>query len=140
MYYIAYILALSLGFFFPIHLAASAAGISVYTYCDLVSLIVTVGASYLLVAAGTSSFNFFSNEKHLELWGNLCLKMGFIGFLMGMISILAGWDGDSDIWMLGVSLAIACCPVLYGLIFKYMIIIPWVTCKRNCKSSESSEE
>ena len=59
MFYIVYVLALFLGFVFPTWLCASAAGISMAAYCDAVSLIVTLGVSYLLVASGTSSFNFF---------------------------------------------------------------------------------
>ena len=132
MFYVIYVLALAMGVYMPMYIISSAGGFSMMLYLDFVSLLVTVGTSYLLVAAGTSSLNFFSNDEHMELWGNLCLKMGYISFVFGVVGLLASWDGVS-IALFGTSLAIAAITVLYSLIFKYMIITPWVTCKRNCK-------
>ena len=132
MFYVIYVLALAMGVYMPMYMISSAGGFSMMLYLDFVSLLVTVGTSYLLVAAGTSSLNFFSNDEHMELWGDLCLKMGYISFVFGVVGLLASWDGV-PISLFGTSLAIAAITVLYSLIFKYMIITPWVTCKRNCK-------
>ena len=132
MFYVIYVLALAMGVYMPMYIISSAGGFSIMLYLDFVSLLVTVGTSYLLVAAGTSSLNFFSNDEHMELWGDLCLKMGYISFVFGVVGLLASWDGVPRS-LFGTSLAIAAITVLYSLIFKYMIITPWVTCKRNCK-------
>ena len=132
MFYVIYVLALAMGVYMPMYIISSAGGFSMMLYLDFVSLLVTVGTSYLLVAAGTSSLNFFSNDEHMELWGDLCLKMGYISFVFGVVGLLASWDGVPRS-LFGTSLAIAAITVLYSLIFKYMIITPWVTCKRNCK-------
>ena len=132
MFYVIYVLALAMGVYMPMYIISSAGGFSMMLYLDFVSLLVTVGTSYLLVAAGTSSLNFFSNDEHMELWGDLCLKMGYISFVFGVVGLLASWDGVPTS-LFGTSLAIAAITVLYSLIFKYMIITPWVTCKRNCK-------
>ena len=131
MFYIIYSLALTIGLIIPAYLVSDSIGVSIGMYCDAISLIVTVGASYLLVAAGTSNFIFFSNKEHLELWGELCLKMGYIGFLFGAIGILMGMTSTE--FSVGPACAIAILTLLYGLVFKYMIIVPWVTCKKNCK-------
>lgn len=137
MYYIVYALALTAGLFFPGYIVSESIGVSIAMYGDAISLIVTVGASYLFVAAGTSNFNFFKNDEHMALWGDMCLRMGFIGFLLGVIGILQGMT--STVYDVGPACAVAILTIFYGAVFKYLIIVPWLTCKKNCKINDNSE-
>ena len=131
MCYVFYGLALIIGFVFPTTLAASGAGLSAYALWDLVSLMVTVGGSFFLVATASGTLSFYKDDKYLEMWGDLCLKMGYIGFFLGAIFMLGGMSlppeaGVDPYAKLGGSIAVALITVLYGLIFKYMVIAPWL--------------
>mgnify|MGYP001212947626 CR=1 FL=1 len=135
MCYIFYVLALIIGFIFPTFLAASGAGLSVVFIWDLVSLLLTVGASFFLVAAASGKLSFYKDDKFLEMWGDLCLKMGYIGAVLGFIFVLGGMamppePGVDPSAKLGASLAVALITVLYGLIFKYMVIAPFLGCRK----------
>ena len=62
------------------------------------------------------------DDKFLEMWGDLCLKMGYIGFFLGAIFMLGGMAmppeaGVDPAAKLSASIAIALITVLYGLIF-----------------------
>ena len=120
MFYVVYVLALLVGLGIPAYLVSLSVGLSMGIYWDALSLIVTVGASYLFVASGTSNFNFFSNDEHMSLWGDMCLKMGYIGFLLGVIGILMGMTSMEH--SVGPACAVAVLTIFYGLIFKYIII------------------
>ena len=70
------------------------------------------------------------------MWGDLGLKMGYIGTVVGFVLILAAMAyppeaGVDPMAQLGGSLAIAILTLLYGLIFKYMVIAPWLGCRKN---------
>ena len=134
MCYVFYALALLVGFLFPAFIAAEGAGLSFAALWDLISLLVTVGGSFFLVATASGTLSFYKDDKFLEMWGDLCLKMGYIGAVLGAIFIFGGMAmppeaGVDPYAKLGGSLAVAFITVLYGLIFKYMVIAPWLGCR-----------
>ena len=134
MFYAVYALALLAGLGFPAYIVSQSVGLSIGIYWDAISLIVTVGASYLFVASGTGNLIFFSNDEHMALWGDMCLKMGYIGFLIGTIGMLAGMTSlDHSV---GPACAVAILTIFYGLVFKYIIIVPLLTCRKNCQAGE----
>ena len=132
MFYVIYILALLIGLYVPSYLVAQSFGFHISGFWDPISLFVTILAPYLFVVSSTSSFSFFNNNDHMLLWGDMSLVMGYIGFFIGMIGVLAGMN-SFDIVYFTSSSAVAMLTILYGLIFKYLVITPWVTCKKNCK-------
>ncbi len=132
MTYLYYIIALLIGLIYPIFLAASAAGSPISGIWDTVSFLMTIAGSYFLVAAAAGSLSFFDNNKHLKMWGNLCLAMGFIGAAIGFIFIFRGMaPGVDPLAKLFASMAVAIITVLYGLIFKYVVISVWLGCREN---------
>ena len=135
MCYVFYVLALVVGLLFPSSIAAASAGLSLAALWDLISLLITVGGSFFLVASASGTLSFYKDDKFLEMWGDLCLKMGYIGSVLGAIFVLAGMAmppeaGIDPMAKIGGSLAVALMTILYGLIFKYMVIAPWLGCRR----------
>ena len=83
------------------------------------------------MATASGSLSFYKDDKYLEMWGDLGLKMGYIGTVIGFVLILAGMAyppevGVDQMAQLGGSLAIAILTLLYGLIFKFIVIAPWL--------------
>ena len=135
MCYVFYGVALVVGLLFPAYISADGAGLSLGALWDLISLLVTVVASFFLVATVSGTLSFYKDDKFLEMWGDLCLKMGYIGFFLGAIFMLGGMAmppeaGVDPAAKLSASIAVALITVLYGLIFKYMVIAPWLGCRR----------
>ena len=135
MCYVFYGLALVIGFLYPSFLAASGAGLGIMALWDLVSLLIAVGGSFFLVATASGTLSFYKDDKFLEMWGDLSLKMGYIGAVLGAIFVFGGMalppEGGVDPYAkLGGSIAVALIAVLYGLIFKYMVIAPWLGCRK----------
>ena len=97
---------------------------------DAISLAIVVVPSYFLVAASTNSYTFYNDKKSLTLFGNLALGFGFIGTLLGLIFGLAAMTmppptGADPLAMVISNTAIALITVLYGLLIKYFLVIPW---------------
>jgi flagellar motor component MotA len=97
---------------------------------DAISLAIVVIPSYFLVAASTNSYTFYKDKSSLLLFGNLALGFGFIGTLLGLIFGLAGMAmppvaGVDPMAMVISNIAIALITVLYGLLIKYFLVIPW---------------
>ena len=135
MCYIFYVLALVIGFFFPTYIASIATGFGLSLFYDLVSLLIVIVGSLFLVATAAGTLSFYKDDKYLEMWGDFGLKMGYIGTIIGFVSVLGGMASPPEAGVdpaakLGGSLAIAILTLLYGLIFKYMVIAPWLGCRR----------
>ena len=135
MCYVFYGLALVVGLVFPTYISADGAGLSLGALWDLISLLMTVVASFFLVATVSGTLSFHKDDKFLEMWGDLCLKMGYIGAVLGAVFMLGGMAvppaaGVDPIAKIGGSLAIVLMTILYGLIFKYMVIAPWLGCRK----------
>ncbi len=97
---------------------------------DGISLAIVVVPSYFLVAAATNSYTFYNDKKSLILFGNLALGFGFIGTLLGLIFMLAGMTlppvaGVDPMASVIANVAISLITVLYGLLIKYFLVIPW---------------
>ena len=97
---------------------------------DAISLAIVVVPSYFLVAASTNSYTFYNDKKSLILFGNLALGFGLVGVLLGLIFMLAGMalppaSGVDPTAALISNIAISLITLLYGLIFKYFIALPW---------------
>ena len=97
---------------------------------DAISLGIVVVPSYFLVAASTNSYTFYNDKKSLILFGNLALGFGFIGTILGLIFTLAGMTlepaaGVDPMAAVISNIAIALITVLYGLLIKYFLVIPW---------------
>ena len=97
---------------------------------DAISLAIVVIPSYFLVAASTNSYTFYKDKSSLLLFGNLALGFGFIGTLLGLIFGLAAMTmpppaGVDPMAMVISNTAIALITVLYGLLIKYFLVIPW---------------
>jgi len=135
MCYLFYLLALAIGLIFPTYLATESIGLPMAAFIDSVSLIIIIVPSFFLVATASGTISFYKDNKYLEMWGDLGLKMGYIGTLIGLVLILAGMSvppetGVDSIAKLGSSLAVAILTLLYGAIFKYMVIAPWLGCRK----------
>ena len=97
---------------------------------DAISLAIVVVPSYFLVAASTNSYTFYNDKKSLILFGNLALGFGFIGTVLGLIFMLAGMtlepvQGVDPMASVISNVAISLITLLYGLLFKYFIALPW---------------
>ena len=98
-------------------------------------LALIIGFAYPATLSASGTLSFYKDDKFLEMWGDLCLKMGYIGSVLGAIFVLGGMAlppeaGIDPMAKIGGSLAIALMTILYGLIFKYMVIAPWLGCRR----------
>ena len=97
---------------------------------DAISLAIVVVPSYFLVAAATNSYTFYKDKSSLLLFGDLVLGFGIIGTVIGLIFALAGMAmpppvGVDPTATIISNIAISLITVLYGLICKYFIVIPW---------------
>ena len=97
---------------------------------DLISLAIVVIPSYFLVAASTNSYTFYKDKSSLLLFGDLALGFGLIGVMLGLIFMLAGMTlppapGVDPTASIISNIAIALITLLYGLLIKYFVVIPW---------------
>ena len=97
---------------------------------DVISLAIVVVPSYFLVAASTNSYTFYKDKKSVILFGDLALGFGLVGTMLGLIFMLAGMalppeQGVDPTAALISNIAISLITLLYGLIFKYFIALPW---------------
>ena len=97
---------------------------------DAISLAIVVVPAYFLTAAAANSYVFFNDKKSVILFGDLALGFGLVGVMLGLIFMLAGMalppaTGVDPTAALISNLAIALITLLYGLIFKYFIALPW---------------
>ena len=97
---------------------------------DPISLAIIVIPSYFLVAASTNSYTFYKDKSSLLLFGDLAWGFGLIGTVVGLIITCVGMalpapQGADPIASLFANLGIALITLLYGLIFKYFIVLPW---------------
>ena len=97
---------------------------------DAISLAIVVIPSYFLVAASTNSYTFYKDKSSLLLFGNLAWGFGLIGTVVGFIFMCAGMalpppPGVDPTATLVSNLAIALITLLYGLLIKYFVVMPW---------------
>ena len=97
---------------------------------DVISLAIVVAPAYFLTSSAANSYVFFNDKKSVILFGDLALGFGLIGVMLGLIFMLAGMalppeQGVDPTATLISNLAIALITLLYGLIFKYFIALPW---------------
>ena len=97
---------------------------------DPISLAIVVIPSYFLVAASTNSYTFYKDKSSLLLFGDLALGFGLIGVMLGLIFMLAGMTlppapGVDPTASIISNIAIALITLLYGLLIKYFVVIPW---------------
>ena len=116
--------------FVPINIIDSANIGGIGALWDAISFAIVVVPSYFLVAAATNSYTFYNDKNSLILFGNLDLGFGFIGTLLGLIFGLAGMTmppvaGVDPMAAVISNIAIALITVLYGLLIKYFLVIPW---------------
>ena len=97
---------------------------------DAISLAIVVVPAYFLTAAAANSYVFFNDKKSVTLFGDLALGFGLVGVMLGLIFMLAGMalppvPGVDPTAALISNIAISLITLLYGLIFKYFIALPW---------------
>ena len=97
---------------------------------DVISLAIVVAPAYFLTAAATNSYVFFNDKKSVLLFGDLALGFGLIGVMLGLIFMLAGMTlepvkGVDPMASVIANVAISLITLLYGLLFKYFIALPW---------------
>ena len=97
---------------------------------DLISLAIVLFPAYFLTATASNSYVFFNDKKSVILFGDLALGFGFVGLIIGLIFTLAGMtipppSGVDPTIILISNLAIALITLLYGLLIKYFITLPW---------------
>ena len=97
---------------------------------DVISLAIVVAPAYFLTAAATNSYVFFNDKKSVILFGDLALGFGLIGVMLGLIFMLAGMtlppaSGVDPTASIISNIAIALITLLYGLLIKYFVVIPW---------------
>ena len=97
---------------------------------DVISLAIVVVPSYFLVVASTNSYTFYKDKKSVILFGDLALGFGLVGVMLGLIFMLAGMalppaPGVDPTAALISNIAISLITLLYGLLFKYFIALPW---------------
>ena len=100
------------------------------TMWDAISLAIIVIPSYFLVAASTNSYTFYKDKSSLLLFGDLAWGFGLIGTVVGLILTCAGMalpapQGADQIASLFSNLGISIITLLYGLLIKYFLVIPW---------------
>ena len=97
---------------------------------DVISLAIIVIPSYFLVAASTNSYTFYKDKSSLLLFGDLAWGFGLIGTVVGLILTCAGMalpapQGADQMASLFSNLGISIITLLYGLLIKYFLVIPW---------------
>ena len=97
---------------------------------DAISLAIVVIPSYFLVAASTNSYTFYKDKSSLLLFGDLAWGFGLIGTVVGLIITCAGMalpapQGADQMASLFSNLGISIITLLYGLLIKYFLVIPW---------------
>ena len=97
---------------------------------DGISLGIVLIPPYLLTAAAANSYVFFNDKKSVLLFGDLALGFGLIGVMLGLIFMLAGMtlepvQGVDPMASVISNVAISLITLLYGLLFKYFIALPW---------------
>jgi len=97
---------------------------------DAISLAIIVIPSYFLVAASTNSYTFYKDKSSLLLFGDLAWGFGLIGTVVGLILTCAGMafpapQGADQMASLFSNLGISIITLLYGLLIKYFLVIPW---------------
>ena len=97
---------------------------------DVISLAIVVVPAYFLTAAAANSYVFFNDKKSVILFGDLALGFGLVGTMFGLIFMLAGMtlepvQGVDPMASVISNVAISLITLLYGLLFKYFIALPW---------------
>ena len=97
---------------------------------DVISLAIVVAPAYFLTVAATNSYVFFNDKKSVILFGDLALGFGLVGVMLGLIFMLAGMalppaPGVDPTASIISNIAIALITLLYGLLIKYCVVIPW---------------
>ena len=97
---------------------------------DGISLAIIVIPSYFLVAASTNSYTFYKDKSSLLLFGDLAWGFGLIGTVVGLILTCAGMalpapQGADQMASLFADIGISIITLLYGLLIKYFLVIPW---------------
>ena len=97
---------------------------------DAISLAIVVIPSYFLVAASTNSYTFYKDKSFLLLFGDLAWGFGLIGTVVGLILTCAGMtfpvpQGADQMASLFSNIGISIITLLYGLLIKYFLVIPW---------------
>ena len=100
------------------------------TMWDAISLAIIVIPAYFLVAASTNSYTFYKDKSSLLLFGDLAWGFGLIGTVVGLILTCAGMalpapQGADQLASLFSNLGISIITLLYGLLIKYFLVIPW---------------
>ena len=100
------------------------------TMWDAISLAIIVIPAYFLVAASTNSYTFYKDKSSLLLFGDLAWGFGLIGTVVGLILTCAGMalpapQGADQMASLFSNLGISIITLLYGLLIKYFLVIPW---------------
>ena len=97
---------------------------------DAISLAIVVIPSYFLVAASTNSYTFYKDKSSLLLFGDLAWGFGLIGTVVGLILTCAVMtfpvpQGADQMASLFSNIGISIITLLYGLLIKYFLVIPW---------------
>ena len=126
MQYVLYTIGFVISLLFPLFRLAGDFGIEMTMVLDPVSFLTVFTGSYFLAGSAVSKIN---NEKHIELWGKLSLNIGLISFFIGLFYMLASMNSGAHAYS---ALAHTLIPILYGLVIKYLIVRPYIFCKKNC--------
>jgi len=123
-------IAIALAAFIGACMIGSANSGGMGTMWDVISLAIIVIPSYFLVAASTNSYTFYKDKSSLLLFGDLAWGFGLIGTVVGLILTCAGMalpapQGADQMASLFSNLGISIITLLYGLLIKYFLVIPW---------------
>jgi len=123
-------IAIALAAFIGACMIGSANSGGMGTMWDVISLAIIVIPSYFLVAAATNSYTFYKDKSSLLLFGDLALGFGLIGTVVGLILTCAGMalpapQGADQMASLFANIGISIITLLYGLLIKYFLVIPW---------------
>ena len=123
-------IAIALAAFIGACMIGSANSGGMGTMWDVISLAIIVIPSYFLVAASTNSYTFYKDKSSLLLFGDLAWGFGLIGTVVGLILTCAGMalpapQGADQMASFFSNLGISIITLLYGLLIKYFLVIPW---------------
>ena len=123
-------IAIALAAFIGACMIGSANSGGMGTMWDAISLAIIVIPSYFLVAASTNSYTFYKDKSSLLLFGDLAWGFGLIGTVVGLILTCVGMafpapQGTDQMASLFSNLGISIITLLYGLLIKYFLVIPW---------------